>query len=117
MAILLHHIHPLMQRFIGEAKERLERKMVQHTVRKITEIHHHSDTFELRVLSRLAPQVDVSTLHAVVESLRADINMILQARVPESEAPSTEPTEDTVLAALFATYQIPQLPLRAYQEA
>ena len=105
MAILLHHIHPLMQRFIGEAKERLERKMVQHTVRKITEIPHHSDTFELRVLARLAPLVDMSTLQDAVESLRADIDMILEARVPESEAPFAVPAEDRVMAVLFATFE------------
>ena len=31
MATLLHHIQPWMQRYIAEAEERLERKMVQHT--------------------------------------------------------------------------------------
>ena len=33
--------------------------------------------------------------------------MILEARVPESEAPSTEPAEDTMMAALFTTSEIP----------
>ena len=61
------------------------------------------DTFELRVLARTAPPVDVSTLQAAVYSLRADIDTILEARVPESEALSVEPAEDKVLAALFAT--------------
>ena len=36
--------------------------------------------------------------------------MILEARVPESEAPSVEPAEDTVLAALFSTSDIPPPP-------
>ena len=36
MATLLHHIQPWMQRSIDEAKEHLERRMVQHTERKIT---------------------------------------------------------------------------------
>ena len=58
------------------------------------------------------PQVDVSTLQATVKNLRADIDMILEARVVESEAPSAEPTEDTVLAALFATSKIPPPPPR-----
>ena len=61
------------------------------------------NAFELRVLARPAPPVDVSTLQAAVDSLRADIDTILEARVPEPEAPSIEPAEDTVLAALFAT--------------
>ena len=74
---------------------------------KIAEVHQHLDAFEFRVLARPAPPVDVSTLQAAVDSLRADIYMILEARVPESEAPSVEPAEDKVLAALFATTKIP----------
>ena len=62
MATLLHHIQSWMQRSITEAEERLERRMVQHTERKIAEVHQRLDAFELRVLARLAPQVDVSTL-------------------------------------------------------
>ena len=103
MATLLHHIQPLMQKSITEFEERLERKMVQCTERKIAKVHQCFDAFELRVLARPAPPVDVSTLLAAVDSLRVDIDTILEARVPESEAPSVEPTEDTVLAALFAT--------------
>ena len=59
------------------------------------------------MLARPAPQVDVSTLQAAVESLRANIDMILEARVPESEAPSAMPAKDIVMAALFATSEIP----------
>ena len=33
--------------------------------------------------------------------------MFLEARVPESEAPSVEPAEDKVMEALFATSKIP----------
>ena len=44
----------------------------------------------------------------MVDSLRADIDMILQARVPEFEDPSVEPAEDTVMVALFAISEIPQ---------
>ena len=62
--------------------------MVQQTERKITEVHQRLDAFELQVLARPAPQVYVLTLQATVDSLRADIDMILEARVPESEAPS-----------------------------
>ena len=45
------------------------------------------------MLARPSPPVDVLTLQAAVESLRADIDMILEARVPKSEAPSAEPAE------------------------
>ena len=77
--------------------------MVQHTEWKIAEVHQRLDAFELRVL---APPVDVSTLKVVVDSLRTDIDMILEARVPGSEAHSAEPSEDTLMAALFATSEI-----------
>ena len=52
MATLLHHIQPWMQRYIVEAEERLERKMVQHTKWKISEVHQRLDAFELRVLAQ-----------------------------------------------------------------
>ena len=51
---------------------------------------------------------------AAVDSLRVDIDMILEARVPEFEAPSAEPAEDTVMAALFATSKIPSPPPRQH---
>ena len=92
-----------MQKSIIESEERLERKMVQYIERKIAEVHQRLDAFELRVLARPAPPVDVSTLQAAVDTLRANIDMILEARVLDSEAPSVELAEDTVLAALFAT--------------
>ena len=103
MATLLHHIQPWMQKSNTESEERLERKMVEFTKRKIAEVNQRLDDFELRVIARPAPPVDVSTLQAAVDSLRANIDTILEARVPESEAPCVEPAEDTVLAALFAT--------------
>ena len=107
MATILHHIYPSMHKSITESEERLQRKMAQYTERNIAEVHQRLDTFELRVLARPAPPVDVSTLQAAVDSLRADIDTILEARVPESEAPFVEPAEDTVLVALCATSEIP----------
>ena len=84
MATLLHHIQLWMQKSIAESEESLEWKMIQYTERKIAEVHQRLDAFELRVLARPAPPVDVSTLQDVVDSLRADIDTILEARVPES---------------------------------
>ena len=110
MATLLHHIQPWMQRFITEVEERLEWRMVQHTDRKIAEVHQRLDAFELRVLARPALPVDLSILQAAVDNLCADIDMILEARVPESEAPSVEPAEDTMMTSLFATSKIPPPP-------
>ena len=69
------------------------------------------DAFELRVLARPAPSVDVSTLQAAVDSLREDIETILEARVPESEAPSVEPAKDTVLATILLLLTFHHLPL------
>ena len=103
-----------MQKSITESEERLERKMVQYTEKKIAEVHQLLDAIEFRVLARPAPPVDVSTLQDAVDSLRADIFTILEARVPESEAPSIEPDEDTVLASLFATSKIPPPPPREH---
>ena len=96
-----------MQKSITESEARLERKMQQFTERKIAKVNKRLDAFELRVLARPSPPVDVSTLQGTVDSLRADIDTILEARVPESEAPSVEPAEDTILAALFTTSEIP----------
>ena len=47
--------------------------------------------------------MDPTALQDAVESLRAYLDTILEARVPEAEAPSTERAEDTVLDALLST--------------
>ena len=103
-----------MQRSIAEAEERLERRIVQHTEWKIAEVHQCLDAFELQVLARPAPPVDLLILQAAVDSLRLDIDMILEARVPESETLSTEPAEETVMAALFSSSEIPPPPPREH---
>ena len=108
MATLLHHIQPWMQKSIAESEARMERQMQ----RKIAEVNQHLDAFELRVLARPAPPVDVSTLQASYDSLRADIDTILEVRVPNSEVPSIEPAEDAILVALFNTSEIPPPPPR-----
>ena len=113
MATFLHHIYPWMQSSIAEAEQCLEHKMDQHTERKIAEVHQCLDSFELRVLSRPAPQVDVSTLQAAVDSLRADIDMILEARVPEFEAPSAEPTEEKVMLPYSPFLRFHNLPIES----
>ena len=58
--------------------------------------------------------MDVSTLQVAVDSLHIDIDTILEARVPKSEGAYVEPAEDTVLAALFATSEIPPPPPREH---
>ena len=54
------------------------------------------------------------TLQAAFESLCANIDMILEAMVCESEAPLAEPAEDTVMATLFTTSEIPPPPPREH---
>ena len=98
-----------MQKAIAESEARMERQMQQ----KIAEVNQRLDAFELRVLARPAPPVDVSTLQATVACLRADIDTILEARVTDY----VEPAEDTVLAALFPTPDIPPSSPRECQEA
>ena len=56
----------------------------------------------------------VSNLQAAVDSFRADIDMILESRVHESETPSAEHAEDTMMAALFTTSEIPPPPPREH---
>ena len=51
-----------------------------HTDRKSMEVQQRLDAFKLRVLARPAPTVDVMTLQAAVESLRADLDTILEAQ-------------------------------------
>ena len=96
-----------MQRSIAEAEERIERKMAQHTEQQIMEVHQYLDEFELRVLARPSPTLDLTILQVVVKNTRADLDTILEARVLESEAPSADPAEDTVLDALFSTTIVP----------
>ena len=88
--------------------------MVQFTERNIAEVHQRLDAFELRVLARPAPQVDVSILQAAIDSLRAYIDMILEAREPESKTPSADPAEDTMMTTLFSTSEIPPPPPREH---
>ena len=114
MATLLHHIQPWMKSSNTEIEDCFERKMVQYTEPKIVMVHQRLDAFELRVLARPSLPVDVSTLQAAVDSLRADIDTILEDRVSESMAPSVEPTEHTVLVALFTTSEIPPPPPREH---
>ncbi|TMX02551.1 hypothetical protein EJD97_021133 [Solanum chilense] len=73
---------------IAEAEERLERRMVEKPEQKIDEVHQRLDAFELRVLDRPAPPVDVV------------------------DPSGCKPDEDTVMAALFATPEIPPPPPR-----
>ncbi|XP_027768212.1 uncharacterized protein LOC114074437 [Solanum pennellii] len=98
MATLLHHIQPWMQRSIAEAEEQIEKKVAQQMERRIQAVHQRLDAFELKVLACPAVTIDLTTLQVDVPSLRADIDAILDMRVPEHEAAPAELAEDTVLS-------------------
>ncbi|TMX03847.1 hypothetical protein EJD97_013573 [Solanum chilense] len=51
-------------------------------------------------------------MQRLMKSLREDLDTILEARVPESESPSAEPAEDTILTALFSTAAVSPPPPR-----
>ena len=86
---------------IVEVEDQIEKRIVWQTERQILAVHQLLDAFELRVLARPAPTIDLMTLQAIVASLRDDVDVILDARVREPEATPTEPCEDMVLATLF----------------
>ena len=58
--------------------------------------------------------MDVSTLDTAVESLRAELDTILEAKMSKCEAYFAEPAEDTFFASLFSTVAVPPLPPREH---
>ena len=62
MATLLHHIQLWMQKSIAESEARMERRMEDMMDRKVQAVNKRLDAFELRVLERLAPAIDLSSL-------------------------------------------------------
>ncbi|KAG5590369.1 hypothetical protein H5410_040883 [Solanum commersonii] len=84
MATLLHHIQPWMQKLIAKSEARVERRMEDMIDRKVQAVNNRLDAFELRVLERPTPAIDLSALQADIASLRSDVETILAA-------PSIEP--------------------------
>uniref|UniRef100_M1DQM0 Integrase core domain containing protein n=1 Tax=Solanum tuberosum TaxID=4113 RepID=M1DQM0_SOLTU len=62
-----------MQLSIEEYEARMEQMMDQ----KIQAIHKCLDAFELRVLERPTPTIDVTTFQMALASLRADVDALL----------------------------------------
>ncbi|KAG5585436.1 hypothetical protein H5410_045870 [Solanum commersonii] len=60
------------------------------------------DAFELRVLERSTPIVDLSSLQSELECLRADVDAILATPTIEPQAAPNALADDTVLDALFS---------------
>uniref|UniRef100_M1DFR0 Integrase core domain containing protein n=1 Tax=Solanum tuberosum TaxID=4113 RepID=M1DFR0_SOLTU len=102
MATLLHHIQPWMQKSIAVSEARMERRMEGMMDRKVQAVNKRLDAFELRVLERSAPAIDLSALQADLASLRTDVDIILAAPSVETQAAPTALADETVLDALFS---------------
>ncbi|KAG5599281.1 hypothetical protein H5410_030651 [Solanum commersonii] len=98
MATLLHHIHPWMQKSIVESEARME-GMIE---RKIQAINKCLDAFELRLLKRPAPTINLSSFQSELASLRTDIDSILATSTVEPQAAPTTLADDTVFDVLFS---------------
>lgn len=101
MATLLQHVKPWMQHAIEESAARIEQRMEHMMEQKVHVVYKRLDAFELRVLERSSPTVDVNTLQKEIESLCADITGLLSPPKTEPESAPTESIDDTMLSALF----------------
>lgn len=69
----------------------------------IQAVHQCLDAFELRVFVRPTPTIYLTILQADMVSKRADVDVILDMRLPNPKTELAELAEDTMLAALFTT--------------
>uniref|UniRef100_M1DXW5 Integrase core domain containing protein n=1 Tax=Solanum tuberosum TaxID=4113 RepID=M1DXW5_SOLTU len=70
--------------------------------RKVQAVNKRLDAFEVRVLERSAPAIDLSALQDELASLRTDVDAILSTHTVEPQAAPTALVDDTVLDALFS---------------
>ena len=77
---------------------------MEHTIQAVNQ---RLDAFELRVLTRPAPTIDLTTLQEVVESLRADVENIMEMRGTEPETVRFKIEKDIVLATVFTAHTEP----------
>uniref|UniRef100_M1DK22 Integrase core domain containing protein n=1 Tax=Solanum tuberosum TaxID=4113 RepID=M1DK22_SOLTU len=70
--------------------------------RKVQTVNKRLDAFELRVLERPAPTIDLSSFQSELASLRADVHAIIATPTVEPQAAPTALADDTVLDALFS---------------
>lgn len=92
-----------MQKSTFEDEDRIEKKVDQQSERNIKDVHQHLNAFQLRVFVRPSPTIVLTTLQAVVLSLGADVDAMLDVRVPEPKSAPVELKEDTMFVALFIT--------------
>uniref|UniRef100_M1DSQ8 Integrase core domain containing protein n=1 Tax=Solanum tuberosum TaxID=4113 RepID=M1DSQ8_SOLTU len=102
MATLLHHIQSWMQKSIAESEARMERRMEGMMDRKIQAVNKNLDAFELRVLERPSPTIDLSFFQSELASLRANVDVILATPTVEPQVAPPALADDTVLDVLFS---------------
>uniref|UniRef100_M1DZ41 Integrase core domain containing protein n=1 Tax=Solanum tuberosum TaxID=4113 RepID=M1DZ41_SOLTU len=92
----------------------MEKRMEIMMDQKVQAVHKRLDAFKLRVLARLAPVTNFSSIRTKLDSLWADIDCIPVAPTNEPESRPTALADDIVLDALFRedTYEQPE-PTRA----
>uniref|UniRef100_M1DF13 Integrase core domain containing protein n=1 Tax=Solanum tuberosum TaxID=4113 RepID=M1DF13_SOLTU len=102
MATLLHHIQPWMQKSIAESEARMERRMEGMMDRKVQAVNKRLDAFELRILERSVPAINLSALQVDLDCLQIDVDAILAAPSVDPQVAPTALADDTVLDALFS---------------
>lgn len=78
--------------------------------RMIKVVHQHLDAFDVLVLARPAPTIDLTTFQEVVGGLQADVESIMEMRGPEPETSPVELAEDIVLVVVLTTPTTPPEP-------
>uniref|UniRef100_M1DK06 Integrase core domain containing protein n=1 Tax=Solanum tuberosum TaxID=4113 RepID=M1DK06_SOLTU len=98
-----------MQLAMEESEARIEQRVEHMMDQKVQAVHKHLDAFELRVLERPTPTVDLTILQKKIENLRADITglLVTPETEPESESARMAPVDNTVVTALFSDDMLP----------
>ncbi|WMV32672.1 hypothetical protein MTR67_026057, partial [Solanum verrucosum] len=97
----VEHVRPWIQHATEESEAWIE-QWVEHMMdKKVHAVHTHLDAFELKVLERSSPIVDVTTLQKEIESLHKYVTKLLAPPETEPESAPTEQVDDTVLSTLF----------------
>uniref|UniRef100_M1DPU4 Integrase core domain containing protein n=1 Tax=Solanum tuberosum TaxID=4113 RepID=M1DPU4_SOLTU len=86
----------------SSSQAKMERRMEGMMDRKVQAVNKRLDAFELRVLERSAPAIDLSALQAELANLRTDVDAIIAAPSIEPQVAPTALADDTVLDVLFS---------------
>ena len=108
MVTLIHHMKTWILKSINEDEVRNQNRVAQQIEQKTRAVQQCLDAFELRVLARPTPTIDLTTLQAAVEILVSDVYAILEMGGIDPEILLIELAEDKVLDALFKPSVEPQ---------